>query len=490
MALPSYSFLGNCNSSNYNNDADWNNQDGNVTSVGSNGDSSFFGTYDQNGNLWEIIDYQPNINWIRRYGGSYNSLANELIDITELASIPISSKSANNGFRICSFSGIQNTVLVSGINNPSDINRNDNGNNLGSVGYNFYIGEFLITNAEYVAFLNSVATSGLSGDPNASPGGTLWPFDNNMSTSARGGISVNGSNPNIVYSTKINMENKPVNFIRWYDAARYVNWLHNNKPNTKSLSVLSTESGVYNLNFNNPISIPSPQNKQSYWIPNRNEWIKSAYYDPTKNITGGYWNYATQNDTLPDSVSSNTIGVANNTVSNPNICLSPTPTPSITPSNTVTPTLSASATPSPTPSFTPTCSITPTLTRTPSPTPTKTPTLTPSITPTITPTRTPTRTPTKTPTRTPTVTPTLSITPTITSSVSPTATPTPSPSKGLCSMVKIGQLLYNNIVYNNTDDLRVLYKGFFLTGKMNNKNIFVSEPVNVSPTPTPSATNN
>ena len=36
-----------------------------------------------------------------------------------------------------------------------------------------------------------------------------------------------------------------------------------------------------------------------YWLPSEDQWYKAAYYDPTKNGTGGYWTYATQSDALP-----------------------------------------------------------------------------------------------------------------------------------------------------------------------------------------------
>lgn len=41
---------------NFNYDADWNSQNGNVTSVGTNGGPSYYNTYDQNGNVWELTD--------------------------------------------------------------------------------------------------------------------------------------------------------------------------------------------------------------------------------------------------------------------------------------------------------------------------------------------------------------------------------------------------------------------------------------------------
>lgn len=71
--------------------------------------------------------------------------------------------------------------------------------------------------------------------------------------------------------------------ITWEMAARYVNWLQNDK---RSDSALCFEQGVYDTSTfyrdSNGVyhhqTDPSPGAK--FWIPNLDEWIKAAYYDP------------------------------------------------------------------------------------------------------------------------------------------------------------------------------------------------------------------
>jgi hypothetical protein len=189
-SFPNYSLLGNCNSANYNQYADWNGQtNGNVTSVGSNGGPSYYGTFDQNGNVWEIIDYQDG-DRITVYGGSFLSNLNSLNRLTD--SIDINSLGLSDfGFRICANSGVSdsNLVLVSDTGNINDSSRN----NLGTVNYNFKISKYLITNNQYVVFLNSIARnqsvfSRSGSDP-------IWPYDTRMGSEPQGGIIQNGFSP-------------------------------------------------------------------------------------------------------------------------------------------------------------------------------------------------------------------------------------------------------------------------------------------------------
>ena len=62
------------NFANYNRDADWNSEDGNVTTVGTNGGSSYYGTFDMSGNLGEWNDLTGAAGLTRGLrGGGWNS---------------------------------------------------------------------------------------------------------------------------------------------------------------------------------------------------------------------------------------------------------------------------------------------------------------------------------------------------------------------------------------------------------------------------------
>jgi photosystem II stability/assembly factor-like uncharacterized protein len=461
--------LGSCNTANYNSAADWNGIDGNVSTVGSNGKPSYYGTYDQTGNINELLDTN-NGNWKIIRGGSFLSTS-LFIDKSYTDTNTIDLKRTDLGFRIAKTSSIidsTNYVLVENISNTSDTN------SIGSVGYTYQIKKYPITNSEYTEFLNAVcSTSNTLG---------LWVTE--MADAAqRGGINRSGIAGSYSYTVKTNMGNKPVNFINWFSAARYINWLHNNKP-SGSPSNSTTETGVYTLVgfVVSGSSKPSRNNTNSYWLPNENEWYKAAYYDPTKNGSGGYWSYATVSDSLPDSILADSTGTGYDT-SNPNNCVTPTPTPTISITPTNTPSLSLSATPTVTPTIsvtvtaTPTISITASRTNTPSITVTKSPTRTRQATPTVTPTISVTRTSTMSPTPTRTPTRTVSSTPTI----------TPTPSKSMVLPIRVGQLIYQNGVYAN-DTIQIIYKGFNLQGQLIPNASVMYEIPNASPTPTPTVT--
>ena len=81
------------------------------------------------------------------------------------------------------------------------------------------------------------------------------------------------------------MGDKPVNYVSWYDAARFVNWLHNGQ------GTGGTETGAYSLSGN--IGIVTKNVGVTVWIPTESEWYKAAYYDPNPVVIlehkGLYW---------------------------------------------------------------------------------------------------------------------------------------------------------------------------------------------------------
>jgi formylglycine-generating enzyme required for sulfatase activity len=169
----------------------------------------------------------------------------------------------------------------------------------GAVAYEYQIGKYEVTNAEYTAFLNAV-------DPEGANANGVYNVE--MGSNARSGIAYTaGAASGAKYTIRTSMGDKPVNQVSWYDAARFTNWLHNGQGSG------STETGAYTLSGNT--GIITKNEGATVYLPSEDEWYKAAYYDPTTGAGGGdnYWAYATQSNTAP------TVGTANSTgvISNP-----------------------------------------------------------------------------------------------------------------------------------------------------------------------------
>ncbi|WP_413359577.1 SUMF1/EgtB/PvdO family nonheme iron enzyme [Prochlorococcus sp. MIT 1201] len=164
------------------------------------------------------------------------------------------------------------SVYVGDAGNTRDSTKN------GDVPYGYHIGKYEVTNAEYASFLNSAAVSDYY---------SLY----HEGMAEHGGITRTGDSGNYAYSTIAGREDHPVNFVSYFDACRFANWL----------TTGNTEKGVYN-----DIKSNSFQRDLAAWgsggvaLANNNEWYKAAYYsgDPTGADGDGYWLYPTQSNSI------------------------------------------------------------------------------------------------------------------------------------------------------------------------------------------------
>ena len=103
----------------------------------------------------------------------------------------------------------------------------------GSVGTHYNIGTYEVTNAQYAEFLNAMAAT----DP-------LGLYNTNMG-SGFGGITQSGSSGSYTYSAIAGREDMPVNYVSFYDALRFANWLNNGQPNGARRRAARHEDGAY-----------------------------------------------------------------------------------------------------------------------------------------------------------------------------------------------------------------------------------------------------
>lgn len=201
------------------------------------------------------------------------------------------------------------TVLIGNAGNAPDTDHLPS-NFYGGVAYEYRIGKFEVTNEQYAEFLNAVGADDPTNLYSVHMGGQPW-----------GGILRSGSSGSYTYSVKPNYHNKPVTYITYWDAIRFVNWLHNGQP-VGSQGSGTTEDGAYTLVGGTPVPSNATtvfRNSDARWfLPDLNEWYKAAYHDPRTASQGGppsddnYWFYPTQSDSPPTQATANSVGDISN----------------------------------------------------------------------------------------------------------------------------------------------------------------------------------
>jgi formylglycine-generating enzyme len=178
------------------------------------------------------------------------------------------------------------TVPVGNAGNAADgAGHSGNAAGQGAVDYSYNIGKYEVTAGQYNAFLNAVAGV----DSHAL-------YNTNMANTTNGsGIARTGagtaSDP-YTYTVDANFTDRPVNYVSFWDACRFANWLQNGQGKG------DTETGAYTLNgVTNPLNATITRNTGWTWaVTSEDEWYKAAYYNPAP---GNYFLYPTGSDSTP-----------------------------------------------------------------------------------------------------------------------------------------------------------------------------------------------
>lgn len=161
---------------------------------------------------------------------------------------------------------------------------------VGRVDYEYSILRTEVTAAMWLEFVNAYA-------PYVAPEYTT----NLEFRSTQIGYASDGQG-GIVYTLNPARAQLPVE-VGWRFAARFANWLHNGKADTRD----AFESGAYDAatfvpDHSGPISDQVSRSPGSrFWIPSFDEWTKAAFFDANRYGSGnpGYWSYSNKSDSLP-----------------------------------------------------------------------------------------------------------------------------------------------------------------------------------------------
>lgn len=160
----------------------------------------------------------------------------------------------------------------------------------GGVNYEYRIGRYELTSAQWVDFLNAMQL----GDEIFGWIPNFW------------GGTVVATSPHYQFAL-IGPETamQPAAGIPWRAAAYYCNWLHNGRPT----GFANVQDGAYDASTFTATSSTTVGDQDTrhpnakYWIPSVDEWLKAVHYDPDRfgANDGGWWDYPYASNDPPTS---------------------------------------------------------------------------------------------------------------------------------------------------------------------------------------------
>ncbi|NLE39417.1 MAG: formylglycine-generating enzyme family protein [Pirellulaceae bacterium] len=149
----------------------------------------------------------------------------------------------------------------------------------GSVADTFLMGKYEVTAGQYAAFLNAKA------------GSDSYGLYNTLMWSSYAGCKIERTGEDGSYTYSVSNPDMPVTHVNFWNACRFVNWLHNGQGSG------DTEDGVYTLTTATMADNTVTRNPGAkYFIPNQDEWYKAAYHDAAN---GTYYTFPTSSNDQP-----------------------------------------------------------------------------------------------------------------------------------------------------------------------------------------------
>ena len=159
----------------------------------------------------------------------------------------------------------------------------------GAVAYTYNIGKYEVTAGQYCDFLNAVDPTGAN---------ALDLYNTSMNSNNDYGCQITWNAGSTTYDfsgapdpkTSWTYVNGPVNYVSFYDALRFANWLHNGRGSG------DTEDGAYDMTKSGADLV-----RKDGWqwaVTSEDEWYKAAYYSGGP-LSTDYYDNPTESDNPP-----------------------------------------------------------------------------------------------------------------------------------------------------------------------------------------------